>query len=111
VFTRPLSPLRMRRVTSQQLADFRRDPRALLEKRFVEVVEPAAAVDDADDGGAAAAAVDSAPRQTNLYFEIVGMMTLRGKAMHVMFEGSRAPDQRTVADTLELVARSCMVEE
>jgi hypothetical protein len=101
---RPAGPLTTSPVTPPQLADFRRDPRLLHGKRFVNVQRniDAGAVDDGRDLGMGPS--------NELFYEIRGVMYAGSDVVMVLFEGCRVPDERPLAEMLDFIAESELVE-
>ncbi len=53
-----------------------------------------------------------APQGKDIYDEVVSVLCYRqSKKVNLIFEGCRVPDQRPIADILELVAESTLVVE
>jgi hypothetical protein len=97
-------------VTVMQLGEFRRNPRSMVGKTFIRIedFDPNEGVEndeqyDFDDD------MWMAPCNEQLY-KIVGVMFLEvGNMVEAIFEGCHIPDERLLAEILELVEQSHLV--
>jgi hypothetical protein len=101
---RPSGTISTRRITPEELAEFRRDPRLLYGKQFLYVGYENLDNDDSDGS--------KAPSQNGLLYEITKYSFCQaGHFVSVRSEGCRYPNDRPLAQVFECISVSDLVEQ
>jgi hypothetical protein len=96
-------------VTVLQLAEYRRNPRSMIGKQFLRI-EPFEPDEDPDDNYDFDDDMWMGPCN-ELFYKVVGILFHEdGDVVKVIFEGCRIPDERPLAEMLELVGQSELVQ-